>query len=148
MRLVCLIHNHMTQTIHREKLTKLAQLNKPSAEYDIRRYELHSSTVIPRQYALFLLCSNGLCVYDDKKSLTLYALDELSEQNKTYEVKEYLPGWLMIGDDGGGRGIFVKLDDDSAQPYLMGMGSMLMDEARTLADNLCEWLEQGFPLDD
>jgi hypothetical protein len=35
-------------------------------------------------------------------SCLLYALSELEERNETYETRTYCPGFVTIGDDGGG----------------------------------------------
>ena len=51
----------------------------------------------------------------------IYSTDEMAERQQTYEIAEYFPGYLLIGDDSGGRLILV---DRSAieRFYLLGSG--------------------------
>jgi|SRR5689334_19539506 hypothetical protein len=37
----------------------------------------------------------------------IYSTDEIAERQQTYEIAEYFPGYLLIGDDSGGRLILV-----------------------------------------
>ena len=37
----------------------------------------------------------------------IYSTDEIAERQQTYEIEDYFPGYLLIGDDSGGRLILV-----------------------------------------
>ena len=37
----------------------------------------------------------------------IYSTDEIAERQQTYEIAEYFPEYLLIGDDSGGRLILV-----------------------------------------
>ena len=120
-------------------LASFTQPNVAADEELLRRAQDSLQMTFPAEYLELLRCSNGFTV-PNVASLLLYSVDELLERNVTYEVQEYLPGWIMIGDDGGGEGIFISYDDPSARPYINGMGSMLLADARPLADNLSQWI--------
>ncbi|GAB7533722.1 SMI1/KNR4 family protein [Pseudomonas sp. 3A(2025)] len=77
-----------------------------------------------------------------------YAADELLERNKTYEVQSYCPGWLTIGDDGGGRAVMVAPGLKPATVFLVDHGSMAREDFHVVADELLAWVDQGCPLSD
>ena len=54
-------------------------------------------------YLQFLELSNGL--FGDE--ITLLEAEDIQQRNIDYEVKEYLPNFLMIGDNGGGVAILM-----------------------------------------
>ena len=58
----------------------------------------------------------------------------------------YAPGYLAIGDTGGGDVILVKHDDDDAGLFIVGMGSLNPDMMRELAPSLDLWLQNGVEL--
>ncbi len=75
-----------------------------------------------------------------------YAPAELLERNKTYEVQSYCPGWLTIGDDGGGRAVMVSPGLEPATVFLVDHGSMAREEFHAVADELRAWIELDCPL--
>ncbi len=93
-----------------------------------------------------LRCSNGLTAQWDVSGLILYATTELGERNATYEVAIYAHTLLMIGDDGGSKGVMLDRTDPEGQLYLLGMGSMAREDAEVLASSFAEWVASGFDL--
>jgi hypothetical protein len=124
-------------------LTQIAATQEPATQEAIVLAQDAVRHTFPNEYVQLLRCSNGLSV-PNVVSLSLYSTDELSERNETYEVPIYLPDWLVIGDDGGGRGVF--LDVASGAVYLVGLGSMLRSDAVLLASSIDDWVKQGFVL--
>jgi hypothetical protein len=86
-----------------EKITRTAQ-----------QLSLNPGSWISRFWSL----CDGAMIEDLVK---IYSTDEIAERQQTYEIAEYFPGYLMIGDDSGGRLILV---DRSAieRFYLLGSG--------------------------
>jgi hypothetical protein len=39
---------------------------------------------------------------------TVYGVADLAERNATFETAGYCPGFLLIGDDSGGRGFLLS----------------------------------------
>ncbi|MEZ0612201.1 SMI1/KNR4 family protein [Fibrella sp. WM1] len=72
----------------------------------------------------------------------LYSIDEIDERNETYEVAEYAPHLLLIGDDSGGDGFFLAKQPDATNVYQIGLGAIGSTEERLVADNLVSWLSQ------
>lgn len=129
--------------ISNQALEKLAKLRSSATLEQIHQAQQEIGYIFPEDYIQLLSLSNGIQVID-VASLVLYSTDELRERNSTYEVPDYLPGWLMIGDDGGGQGIFLDCIEIVGAIYSVGMGSMLRTDAILLAGNLTQWIDRAF----
>ncbi|WP_052852170.1 hypothetical protein [Streptomyces avicenniae] len=81
--------------------------------------------------------------------LTLHGPHDLPERNATYEVARYAPGWVLVGDDSGGSGLFMRRHGrDRESVHLLGLGAVGPDVARDgalLTGDLIGWLEAGAP---
>jgi len=62
----------------------------------------------------------------------IYSTDEIAERQQTYEIAEYFPEYLLIGDDSGGRLILV---DRSVieRFYLLGSGCPSINDGLTFS---------------
>ena len=76
----------------------------------------------------------------------LYGQASFVERNETYEVKQYCPGYVTIGDDGGGRQLLLSLE--TGQVSLVDAGSMNPAFAEAVAEGFGDWLTSGCPLPD
>ncbi|MCG8668416.1 MAG: SMI1/KNR4 family protein, partial [Pseudomonadales bacterium] len=65
---------------------------------DIQELEHFFEKKLPKAYVVFLDETNGGTFGD----ILVYSKDDVIERNECYETKEYAPGWIAIGDDGGG----------------------------------------------
>lgn len=72
----------------------------------------------------------------------IYSLDDIIERNKTFEVMEYCPGYLAIGDNSGGSAIVLCLK--TGKIGIVDHGSMMPDDIHELADGFQEWQAEGF----
>lgn len=127
----------------RNQLAKVAKLNDPATPHEIAQARTAVGRQFPPEYEDLLTHSNGLLANDE---VNLYAIEEIAERNATYEVGKYLPDWLMIGDDGGGSGIFLDLTKTPASVYRSDMGVFIETEATALAPSLGDWVASGFPM--
>jgi hypothetical protein len=94
-------------------------LNPPAGLDAIRAVERAEGLAIPSDYVALLQLSNGL---SSGERLVLLELEALAARNRDYEVADYLPGYVMIGDDSGGFALVMR-DGDPAV-YEVGMGAM------------------------
>jgi hypothetical protein len=78
--------------------------------------------------------------------LLLYGRGDLAERNDTFEVAQYLSGYLLIGDDSGGRGVFVSCTVPEHPVYLCDLGSLADEDFIPLAGSLDHWVESECPL--
>lgn len=95
---------------------------------------------VPVDYRDFLHQAAPELTPNDRVSL--YSLDYLAERNATYEVADTWPGWLMIGDDSGGCGVFLRCDGDGAVG-LQDLGAP--EPPMVVASSFSEWLGAGAP---
>ncbi|MFL1382392.1 DUF4303 domain-containing protein [Nocardiopsis protaetiae] len=82
----------------------------------------------------------------------VYGPHSLAERNTTFEVAAYAPGWVLVGDDGGGRGLLMRAPGpdfdpaagrESAQVLLLDLGALcpgVAEEGEFLTDDLVGWL--------
>lgn len=110
----------------------------PATAQEIKKLEEYCGYHLPKEYVQFLDIANGVA----GSRVQLYSTEELPEINETYEVKEFSPGFLAIGDDGGGRAIMIKIEDDICPIYVVDHGSMMPEDMELLACSLTEWFEK------
>jgi hypothetical protein len=79
----------------------------------------------------------------------IYGPHSIAERNETYEVAEYAPGWVLIGDDGGGLGYLMRAaagparGREAAEVYRLDLGALSEDveaDGEFVTDDLCGWL--------
>jgi hypothetical protein len=129
--------------IDRQHLQDLAEFAKPATSEEIYSTQAILEKLFPSEYIQLLECSNGISL----KTGRLYSTDDLVERNSTYEVAIYAPSFVLIGDDGGGYGIYIESSPlESSQVYLIYLGSGVIEDAHILANSLNDWLHKGFAL--
>jgi hypothetical protein len=134
--------------ITRSLLDFVAECQAPATLEEVQTAQAELPVVLPGEYLELLACSNGL-VGNATPNVTLYSLADLPERNLTYEVHQYAPSLLLIGDDGGGRGIFLSSLTSEAKvvPVVMvGFGAIGVDNPRQLAPSIELWAKEGFPV--
>jgi hypothetical protein len=129
------------------ELARIVRVEEPAAQEEIERAQEATGHTFPAEYVELLKCSDGLVmVLDTGIWLNFYSTYYLAERNADYEVSIYLPLWLMIGDDGGGNGIFLDCSSPDGAIYLLGMGVGEYDASTFLSPRLSEWIADGFDL--
>lgn len=107
--------------ITRAQLEALYTLNDGLDARAIARTQETLPFPLPDPYVEFLGISNGLHSGD---RLVLLELEELGGRNRDYEVQDYLPGFVMIGDDSGGTALVMK----QGEPTVFEVGMGVLDE--------------------
>ncbi|GAA3216973.1 hypothetical protein ACFO1B_15755 [Dactylosporangium siamense] len=77
--------------------------------------------------------------------VVVYCLESLPERNTTYEIGEWLTGYLMIGQEGD-RGFFLKCDDDGGPVFRGDLGGLGEVDLDVVAPEFEVWLRSGFAL--
>jgi hypothetical protein len=73
----------------------------------------------------------------------IYDFDHIKERNETYQILIYAPDYIMIGDDGGGQGLFIKRDDKTLNLYYLDTGAVGSVAMNSLNINFFEWLQES-----
>lgn len=108
--------------LNRATLAEGYHLHEPATPSAIDKCEQEAGYSLPEDYVALLLISDGL---QTDGNLSLLEVESIAERNRDYEVQDYLPGFVMIGDDSGGNALLMKTGDSAV--YEVGMG--VMDEA-------------------
>lgn len=85
-------------------MLKQFNCNSPVGDRRITEFEDSMELKLPNKYIEFLKISNGGEGFiGDNSYAILWAVEELLELNYEYKVKEYAPGLLLFGSNGGGE---------------------------------------------
>ena len=119
--------------MNRHELEALYTLNNPATSQAIKMLPPEWHSLYP-SYLQFLELSNGL--FGDE--ITLLEAEDIQQRNIDYEVKEYLPNFLMIGDNGGG--VAILMDNKNQNIFAVGMGVMSEDSLEKISSSLEDFL--------
>jgi SMI1/KNR4 family protein SUKH-1 len=131
-----------------ERIAQSGTTYPPAGTVEIRAAEAAIGLTFPPEYAELLRCSNGLEPRTERYAIALFRAEELGVMNEAYEVRQYLPGFLLIGTDGRGQGIFLDCNREPGRIYLAETGALGSVEPRLIASSLGEWIAGGFDLGD
>jgi hypothetical protein len=137
-----------TRMLTRALLDSVAECQPPATLEDIQAAQAEFPVALPGEYLELLASSNGL-VGKASPNVTVYCLADLPERNLTYEVHQYAPSLLLIGDDGGGRGIFLSSlpsERKDVPVVMVGLGAIGIDRPCLLAPSIEVWAKEGFPV--
>lgn len=117
----------------KSELETLYTLNSPATSQAIKMLPLEWYNLYP-SYIEFLKISNGL--FGDE--ISLLEAEHIQQRNIDYEVAEYLPNFLMIGDNGGGVAILMEKKNQNI--FAVGMGVMSEDCLEKISPSLEDFL--------
>ncbi|MCL2415983.1 MAG: hypothetical protein FWD01_04120 [Defluviitaleaceae bacterium] len=83
-----------------------------------------------------------------ENSILIYGFDIAKERNIQYETAKYVPDFLLIGDDGGGQGIFIKKSNEQLNVLYSEFGALGFSSMRSLGINLFDWLQNNPSIGD
>jgi len=115
--------------------------NPPATLTAMKSAEVHHGLSFSKGYKTFLNQSNG--AYHPVSGCYLYSLSEIAERNTTYLIAEDAPGFLLIGSDGGGRGILIK--SGAEEIYMNDLAVIFTDELKIVAKNLDDFIQHIVP---
>lgn len=78
-------------------------------------------------------------------AVAVYCLESLPERHTTYGIGEWLPGYIMIGQEGD-RGMFLKRDGGGGPMFLADLGSRGEADLHMLAPAFETWLRASTPV--
>ncbi|MFJ7662768.1 hypothetical protein ACIQXW_10240 [Lysinibacillus sp. NPDC097162] len=112
---------------------------------NIEAYEIHShfQTIIPSRMIEFWKSYSEVSF---ENGVNIYGLDIATERNRLYEVSTYAPEYILIGDDGGGQGLFIKKNGD-LNVYYQDLGALSLP-FYSLNIDFFSWLENDPVIDE
>ncbi len=117
------------------------KLNAGASEAQIIALMLETPD-IPAEYCDFLSQSNGAIGFIGKSYIQLWSIDEIYQSNDGYKAKEFFPGMLLIGTNGGLEAYVIDLRPESKARY--GMIPFItsgFDDLIQYGDRLDDFLE-------
>ncbi|MFF2079704.1 hypothetical protein ACFVXG_33720 [Kitasatospora sp. NPDC058162] len=76
-----------------------------------------------------------------ESGVAVYSAGCIGERNATYEVAQYAPGFLLIGDDSGGRGFLLRVDDPGSAVFSSDLGDLDPADFDVVAGDFASWIE-------
>jgi hypothetical protein len=120
--------------------------NPGASAADLASLERWLGRAIPAPLRTLLAGQDGRCVTRERcHEIYLHAAAEIPERNDTYEVRQYLPGYLLIGV-GSAQVFVIALDQDEHPVFAVGHGALFEDCLERVADGLTAWAAEGFRL--
>ncbi|TWF32371.1 SMI1/KNR4 family protein SUKH-1 [Chitinophaga polysaccharea] len=102
---------------------------------------------LPGAYRNFLLkeqAEDDLPVTD---LVLLYGTAHLLQRNADYQVQQYLPQYLSIGDDSGGQAVCLHCQYNDPTVYIVGYGALNTGSMAVLGYDFNNWVQNGFSTD-
>ncbi|MFJ7666083.1 hypothetical protein ACIQXI_03185 [Lysinibacillus sp. NPDC097195] len=96
----------------------------------------HFQTILPTRLIEFWKSYSEVSF---ENGINIYGLYIATERNSLYEVSRYAPEYILIGDDGGGRGLFIKKNGD-LNVFYQDLGALSLS-FNSLDIDLFSWLE-------
>ena len=77
--------------------------------------------------------------------VTVYSAGCIGERNTTYEVAQYAPGFILIGDNSGGRGFLLRADDPGSAVFSSDLGDLGPEDFEVESVDFASWIESLCP---
>ncbi|MFF2350576.1 hypothetical protein ACFVVL_12410 [Kitasatospora sp. NPDC058115] len=97
---------------------------------------------LPAPLAALWRVTDGLMT---EAGVTVYPAGCIGERNATYEVARYAPGFVLVGDDSGGRGFLLRTDDPGSAVYASDLGDLEPGDFEVESADFASWIESLRP---
>jgi hypothetical protein len=134
-----------------ESLSRLGTLVLSADRDVVMAMESALGVSFPEEYLSLLAVSNGFSPSKGRAadySICLYRVEELGQMAAAYQVRDCLPGYIYIGSDGGGRGLFLVSSNGTSPVYICDHGALSPKALRQIAASLESWIEAECDLGD
>ncbi|MFJ7838840.1 hypothetical protein ACIQXG_05130 [Lysinibacillus sphaericus] len=118
-------------------------ITKTARNIDAPEINTYFQTYIPSRLIEFWKSYNEVSF---ENGINIYGFDIAIERNGLYEVSTYAPEYILIGDDGGGQGLFLKKNSD-LNVFYQDFGALSLP-FYTLDTDLFRWLENDAVIKD
>ena len=105
---------------------------------DVARARAEIALSLPAPLVALWNVTDGLMT---DAGVTVYSAGCIGERNTTYEVAQYAPGFILIGDDSGGRGFLLRADDSGSAVFASDLGDLGPEDFEVESVDLASWIE-------
>lgn len=88
---------------------------------DVARARFEISLSLPAPLLAMWNVRDGLLT---ETGVAVYSAGCIGERNTTYEVGQYAPGFILVGDDSGGRGFLLRADGPVSAVFSSDLGDL------------------------
>lgn len=114
--------------------------NAPATAEEIALAERTLGQSLPSDFREFLQLTNGGEGMIGENYVMLWSAEELGQYNEMYQVKEYTPGLLLFGSDGGGEGYAFDARTSPPAVVMVPFIGMALEYATHVADSFDKFL--------
>lgn len=122
------------------------ELKDGMSKNEIAYIEKEMNWTLPKFYKDILQYSDGLEL--DDGDINLFGSDYIREANiDTYSIDKFMPGYLVIGDTGGGNVLIVEQKEDKNRIYVYESGTLCINESYMEVENIEKWFLDKCPIE-
>ncbi len=116
------------------------QVSRPTAAApaEVGRARAELATILPAALPALWSVRDGLLT---ESGIAVYSAAGIAERNATYEVAQYAPGFLLIGDDSGGRGFLLRAEDPDSAVFSSDLGDLGPEDFEVVAADFASWID-------
>ncbi|MER6559591.1 SMI1/KNR4 family protein [Streptomyces sp. NPDC001027] len=104
---------------------------------DVARARAEIALDLPAPLVALWKVTDGLTT---DAGVTVYSAGCIGERNATYEVAQCAPGFLLVGDDSGGRGFLLRADDPDSAVFSSDLGDLSDEGFEVESAGFASWL--------
>ncbi|MET9083056.1 SMI1/KNR4 family protein [Streptomyces sp. NPDC004237] len=105
---------------------------------DVARARAEIALSLPAPLVALWNVTDGLMT---DAGVTVYSAGCIGERNSTYEVAQYAPGFILVGDDSGGRGFLLRADDPGSVVFASDLGDLGPEDFEVESVDFASWIE-------
>lgn len=115
-----------------------------ASEADLQELQNFSQIELPQDFVSIILEMTEVeILIDNDKYFRIWSPSGCIEMNEEYEIQNYIPDSLAIGDDEGGSALILMTGNKGFGLYKIGFGDLDKDEAEYISASLEELLVNG-----
>ncbi|WP_106766533.1 1,3-beta-glucan synthase regulator [Paenibacillus faecalis] len=121
----------------------------PSTEREIELLLEFSSITVPNDYLDIIRLATEIEISVAKEVyIRIWGATGCTEMNEAYQIQQYIPNSLAIGDDEGGRALIYLSGSKGFGLYIIGFGNLDIEDAVFIAPTLEDLLTKNIGIDN
>lgn len=119
-----------------------------SSKESIEEISKFSTILIPDDYIELLNEATDIRIsIEDAKDIMIWGVDRCIEMNDAYEIQQYIPKSLAIGDDGHGNALIYATGERGFGLYVIAFNDLDIHELQYVAGSLSDLLINNVGID-
>ncbi|MBT0567593.1 SMI1/KNR4 family protein [Williamsia sp. CHRR-6] len=118
-----------------DSILNIGASRQPSSQEEISNLE--RKVTVPDSLLALYGQTDGFMM---PSGVNVYGVSDIIERNTTFELHIYSPGYILIGDDSGGRGFLLNQDEGDSSVYSSDLADLDPSDFEVEADSVEQWL--------